>query len=154
MSVSCCAIACWGHQNTCKPCCDLMHQANLQMTKWHVVFQVEALLTQPQISKPVLLITLQQGISSWHLPPLKWETVCKWLGCRHQGECNLHSQIGPSVRRLLLRYMHKAGEQRVYCTAAYQMYTCGLHGVVCILATFRGQGASESLHQAYVCAVC
>ena len=97
MSVSCSAIACWGHQDTCKPCCDLMHQANLQMTKRHAVFQAEALLTQPQISKPVPLIMLQQASRPWHLPSLRWETVSQWLGCRHHRECNLHSQIAPSV---------------------------------------------------------
>lgn len=102
---------CIGHHNICKPRCDLMPQANLQLTKRHVDFQVEALPTQPQISKPDLLMMLQQGSSSSHLPPLEWETVSNWLGCRHQGECNLHSQIAPFVSELLLSYVHKAGGQ-------------------------------------------
>lgn len=101
----------------------------------HVVFQAEVLLSQPQISKPVLLTTLQPGISPWHLPPFKWETVSKRLGCRHQKECNLHSQIAHSVHRtapeIYSKLLSNASNairllQRIYCNAsvAQQLTTC------------------------------
>ncbi len=96
------------------------------MFNMHIVFQAEALLTQPQISKPVLLIMPQQGSSPWHPSPLKWETVSKWLGCRHQGECNLHSQIAPSVSRTATEIYTQAWQATA--SIAQQLIRCNRVG--------------------------
>jgi len=106
-----------------------------------------------RISKPVLLIMLQQGICPWHLPPLKWETVSKWLGCRHQEECNLHSQIAPSVSRTAPEIYTKLASN---ASIAQQLIRCnhvGFKGWYAFWRLFEGRCLRKVASSLRVCCV-